>query len=242
MEQDGPDLVDDLQVAGVAASAVAYHLHEIISTPSHLVHGVLGCIGLLIPLHAYACPGQLQVNIQLMSNDRHAAESRLFELYCQDSFAMSAAEKASYDSQKDNSSWLHESTKLHSQSESCKQAPLLGTSMTSQKRQLCKQVVGPCKQAQDSSRDDLRELNQAPSQQGNAEGSWVGHLEVASRAPLQVPPCDVPVQGAQLVSQCIRPPCDWVVHRQGAHLLSVQVKVGVVHGILQLHTAAQKVS
>ena len=77
------------------------------------------------------------------------------------------------------------------------------------------------------------ELDEAPSQQCNTEGSGVGHLQVASRAPLQVPPCDVPIQGANLISHGVRPPCDWVVHRKGAHLLSVQEEVGVVQSILQ---------
>ena len=43
------------------------------------------------------------------------------------------------------------------------------------------------------------ELQEAPCQQGNAEGSGVGHLEVACGAPLQVPPSDVTVQRTQLV-------------------------------------------
>lgn len=56
------------------------------------------------------------------------------------------------------------------------------------------------------------ELDEAPRQQCYAEGGGVGHLEVASRTPLQVSPRDVPVQGPDLISHGIRPPSDWVVH------------------------------
>ena len=43
-------LVDDVQVAGSGARAAANHLHQVVSTPPHLVHGVLSRIGLLISL------------------------------------------------------------------------------------------------------------------------------------------------------------------------------------------------
>lgn len=82
------------------------------------------------------------------------------------------------------------------------------------------------------------ELDEAPCQQCNTEGSGVGHLEVASRAALQIPSCDVPVQGSNLRSHGVIPPDDRVVSWEGAHLLGIQVEVGVVHCILQGHDAA----
>lgn len=47
------------------------------------------------------------------------------------------------------------------------------------------------------------ELKQTPSQQGNAEGGGVGHLEVASNASLNVPPSNVPVQGPKFIGHGI---------------------------------------
>lgn len=83
------------------------------------------------------------------------------------------------------------------------------------------------------------ELDEAPCQQYNTEGSGVGHLEVASRASLQIPSCNVPVQGSKLSSHGVSPPEDWVVGRQGAHLLGIQEEVGVVYCILQIRDTAQ---
>ena len=84
------------------------------------------------------------------------------------------------------------------------------------------------------------ELDETPRQQCNTEGSGVGHLEVASRASLKVPSCDVPVQGSNLSSHGVSPPDNWVVGREGAHLLGIQVEIGVVHCILQERNAAQQ--
>lgn len=83
------------------------------------------------------------------------------------------------------------------------------------------------------------ELDEAPCQQCNTEGSGVGHLEVASRAPLQVPSCDIPVKGSKLSGHGVSPPEDWVVGREGAHLLSIQEEIGMVYCILQESGAAQ---
>lgn len=85
------------------------------------------------------------------------------------------------------------------------------------------------------------ELDEAPSQQCNTEGSGMGHLEVASRTPLQVPPCDIPVQGSNLLQHGVTPPDDRVVSRECAHLLGIEEEVGVIHCILQDCNTAQTV-
>lgn len=105
VKQDEPDLVDDLQVTGVPSSAVSNQLHEVVSPPAHLVHGVLGCISLLVPLHTYTGPSQIQVNEKLMQDG--ILQRADIVCTCHDSPAMFAKASSGVQNKSHDSRWLY---------------------------------------------------------------------------------------------------------------------------------------